>query len=93
MVPMPFSPGSGHHPQLDLGKAQDLWPESQRIQKEPNLGSIMGFWKWVRVYNKDRACNLELYVTAPARKEGCSPGSRRRPNLGSIMGFWKWVRV
>ena len=30
-------------------------------------------------------------MTAPARKEGCSPGSRRRPNLGSIMGFWKWV--
>ena len=37
MVPMPFSPGSGHHPQLDLGKAQDLWPESQRIQKEPKF--------------------------------------------------------
>ena len=37
MVPMPFSPGSGHHPQ-DLGKAQDLWPESlQRIQKEPKF--------------------------------------------------------
>ena len=37
MVPMPFSQGSGHHPQ-DLGKAQDLWPESlQRTQKEPKF--------------------------------------------------------
>ena len=38
MVPMPFSPGSGHHHQ-DLGKAQDLWPESLKRFKEP-LGSL-----------------------------------------------------